>query len=61
MKRDICFELEGSQWKVRQYDQHFPIEEKPLLNKYEEERKKSKRVGLSVTSRHPRNKVNNLN
>ena len=38
-----------SQWKLRQYDQNFQMEGKPLSNKYsfqKEEIYKSKRAGL---------------
>ena len=49
-----------SQWKLRQqHDQNFPMERKPLWNKYilaSEKRNKSKRAGLW----DPSKKVNHL-
>ena len=51
---ELCNETEhpvlsllGSQWKLRQHDQNFPLEGKPLKNKYlHQEINKSKRAGL---------------
>ena len=45
----LVVNLMESQWKLRQqHDQNFPMEEKPLQNKYwrQKKRKKSNRAGL---------------
>ena len=41
MKMPICL-----QWKIRQYDQNFPIKRKPLQNRYQEIN--PKRAGMWV-------------